>query len=111
MKDDRFCCLVEIVCHLWRKMLPEKSFETNFGKVVDNVNSVACGSSCQRFGRNSYLQRESFIDGFLPPEAASLVRLYLRHVLASWLADRPDAFGKKIEKPRIIQNLRTRWEL
>jgi hypothetical protein len=56
MKDDRFCCLVEIVCHLWKKMLLERSFETNFGIAGDNVNSVACGSSCQRLVRNSYLQ-------------------------------------------------------
>jgi hypothetical protein len=53
---------VEIVCHLWTRMRPERSFETNFGKAGDNVNSVACGSSCQRFVRNSCLQPDSFVD-------------------------------------------------
>jgi hypothetical protein len=40
---------------------------------------------------------------FLPPEAASLVRLYVRHVLASWLADSSDGFGGGIEIPQIFQ--------
>jgi hypothetical protein len=44
-RDGHFYChLVEIVCHLWKRMLLGRSFETKFGsgRGGDNVNIVAC---------------------------------------------------------------------